>query len=128
MKILTVILASRDRDEMGSMIPMVLQPLLGKPIILHALETAQHVSDQDPLVITGHKNEAFQQIIEDRAFCVDLETPEGEGQALLRGLDNYPGDGVKYVLAYTADLPLITSNTLNQLVEVHDTHDDQSAC
>lgn len=110
-----IILAAGKGTRMNSDLPKVLHPLLDKPMILYAVETAQLVTGQPPIVVVGHEAERVRETVGGRARFVyqreQLGTAHAVGQAevLLR---EQPGT----VLITSGDMPLFKPETLAQLV------------
>src|SRR5690606_41349799 len=53
-----VILAAGQGTRMRSALPKVLQPLAGRPLLAHVIDTAQAAGGRDICVVYGHGGEA----------------------------------------------------------------------
>ncbi|MFU8770984.1 MAG: bifunctional UDP-N-acetylglucosamine diphosphorylase/glucosamine-1-phosphate N-acetyltransferase GlmU [Anaerolineales bacterium] len=118
MKITPVILAAGQGTRMRSDLPKVLHPLLGKPMVWYAIQTAQEVSDERAVMVIGHGGEevrrAVGQVVEFVVQEPQLGTAHAVKQAepLLRG-------STDLVLVTCADMPLLQADTLKSLVQAH---------
>ena len=84
MNIHTIILAAGKGTRMNTNLPKVMQPLGGKTIISHVIDTAQKVSDHITLV-TGYKKEVLKQFIGasyPNVISVDQDEQLGTGHAV----------------------------------------------
>jgi hypothetical protein len=60
MKITAVILAAGQGTRMRSALPKVLHPLLGRPMVSYAVDTARQVTSSKPVLVIGHGREDVQ--------------------------------------------------------------------
>ena len=84
MNIHTIILAAGKGTRMNTNLPKVMQPLGGKTIISHVIDTAQKVSDHITLV-AGYKKEVLKQFIGAsylNVSTVDQDEQLGTGHAV----------------------------------------------
>src|SRR4030067_305425 len=100
MKIAAVVLAAGQGTRMKSNLPKVLHPVLGKPMIWHALEAARLASTETPVGVVGHGADAVTEYLGDSARTVLQDPQLGTAHAvmqagpLLRGtLRPAPGRG-----------------------------------
>jgi bifunctional UDP-N-acetylglucosamine pyrophosphorylase/glucosamine-1-phosphate N-acetyltransferase len=121
MNLTAVVLAAGLGKRMQSETPKVLHKVLGKPMILHALDAVAQISNQLPVVIVGHGAGQVCEAIEGRARWAVQENQLGTAHAvrqaepLLRGKTDL-------VLVTSADLPLLRPETLANLVNVQKDH------
>lgn len=116
MKITTVLLAAGKGTRMHSKYPKVLHPLAGKPLLWHCLENIKTFTDEPPVVVVGHGYEAVQQAVEREARYVIQEDQLGTGHAVLQAESLLKGKS-DLVLVVQGDMPLLSGETLDQLVE-----------
>ena len=106
-----VILAAGQGTRMRSAQPKVLQPLGGKPLLEHVLETAQSLQPRHLHVVIGNGAELVKK--QDSDWSVQWwhqHKQQGTGDALRAAL---PGlSGAERVLVLYGDVPLLTSDTL----------------
>lgn len=111
-----IVLAAGKGTRMRSAHPKVLQPLAGRPLLAHVLETAWALQPQHLVVVTGFGAEQVQ-----AAFAGDArlqfarqEPQLGTGHAVQQALPLLPEAGVALVLY--GDVPLVPAAALAPLV------------
>lgn len=110
-----VILAAGVGKRMRSSLPKVLHKLAGKPLLKHAIDTAQTLSPRKIYIVYGHGGEqVLTEINDDQLTWVKQEPQLGTGHALLQVLPFLAKSGKTLVLL--GDVPLIQENSLTQLV------------
>ncbi|BEI36190.1 MULTISPECIES: bifunctional UDP-N-acetylglucosamine diphosphorylase/glucosamine-1-phosphate N-acetyltransferase GlmU [unclassified Polynucleobacter] len=123
-----VILAAGQGKRMKSALPKVLQPLAGKPLLQHVLETALAlVPKAQPLVVIGHGAQQVQTFLGhladfDQRFnkvkTVLQKEQKGTGHALLQALPKL--NPALPTLVLYGDVPLCSKETLNKLARLSD--------
>jgi bifunctional UDP-N-acetylglucosamine pyrophosphorylase/glucosamine-1-phosphate N-acetyltransferase len=87
----------------------------------HVLHAAEGLDPEHLLVVVGHGREQVTATLTGKARAVVQETQDGTGHAVRVALDTIPGvEGT--VVVVPGDAPLLTSATLQRLVETHETH------
>jgi bifunctional UDP-N-acetylglucosamine pyrophosphorylase/glucosamine-1-phosphate N-acetyltransferase len=114
-----VILAAGKGTRMHCKTPKVIQPVAGRPMILYALELAKTLQASPIVVVVGHQAEHITPLLPDHG-CQTVEQTEqlGTGHAMRQTeaiLKDFPGD----VLVLHADVPLLRADTLQRLVQTH---------
>ncbi len=114
MALSVVILAAGQGTRMKSTTPKVLHTISGKPMLFHAIDAAQQVSD-DITIVLYHQAERIQQEIETHYEGIhfhlqDAEKFPGTGGAMM-------GVSVTHerILILNGDMPLITQDSLELL-------------
>jgi bifunctional UDP-N-acetylglucosamine pyrophosphorylase/glucosamine-1-phosphate N-acetyltransferase len=116
MKISTIILAAGQGTRMVSDLPKVLHPLNGKPLILYSVDTASEIGTQKPVVVIGNGAEKVREVVGDRADFALQEKRLGTAHAVLAAENEFKEfDGL--VLVVAADMPLLTRETLQRMVD-----------
>lgn len=115
MDLSVVILAAGQGTRMKSDIPKVLHPLAGRPMVLHALETAHQLTDAPPVLVVGHMAEAVLDVVRERVLAVEQEEQLGTGHAVLQTREVLRGRADLVLVSY-ADMPLLRARTLSRLV------------
>lgn len=116
MELNVVILAAGKGTRMKSVLPKVMQPLAGRPLLRHVVDTAKALSAARTLVVYGHGGDLVQ-----RAFAAEpllwAEQAEqkGTGHAVQMALPQLPATGRTLILY--GDVPLTTTATLGRLSE-----------
>ena len=112
-----VILAAGKGTRMRSRLPKVLQPLAGRALLAHVLDTAHALHDARCVVVVGH---GAQQVREAFAGAGQLgfceQVPQlGTGHAVLQACPQLDDSGV--VLVLYGDVPLVRAQTLRPLLD-----------
>ncbi|MBI4063104.1 MAG: bifunctional UDP-N-acetylglucosamine diphosphorylase/glucosamine-1-phosphate N-acetyltransferase GlmU [Elusimicrobia bacterium] len=107
---------------MVSRIPKVLHPLGGRPILSYVLATAFQLKPKKVTVIVGQDERIRGRIMEEYAKIKNLELvrqakPLGTAHAL--GSAKKELDGVSTVLVLPGDVPLLSKDTLEELLAFH---------
>ncbi|GAA5336093.1 MULTISPECIES: bifunctional UDP-N-acetylglucosamine diphosphorylase/glucosamine-1-phosphate N-acetyltransferase GlmU [Thermus] len=111
-----VILAAGQGTRMKSRLPKVLHPLLGKPMLLYAVETALALGPERLVVVVGHGAEEVEAAL--RGYPVETVRQEaqlGTAHALLQAealLKDFAGP----FLVTQGDTPLLSPETLKALL------------
>ena len=112
----TIILAAGKGTRMNTNLPKVMQPIGGKTIISHVLDTAQKVSDHITLV-AGYKKEVLKQFIHlsyPNVSIVDQDEQLGTGHAV-KQVSHLIAPDQKILILY-GDVPLIQEATIQALI------------
>lgn len=110
-----VILAAGKGTRMHSALPKVLQPLGGKPLLQHVLDTAKTLSSRKIHVVVGNGAESIQEAcVGAPVWWWHQAAQLGTGDALKAAL---PGlRGAERVLVLYGDVPLLTADTLRDFL------------
>ena len=109
-----VILAAGEGTRMKSNLPKVLQPLAGRPLLRHVIDTARSLSPAAIHVVYGHAGEQVRAALADEPVSWVLQAERlGTGHAVLQAMPAI-ADG-DMVLVLFGDVPLISRATLAEL-------------
>ncbi|HEY2340439.1 MAG TPA: bifunctional UDP-N-acetylglucosamine diphosphorylase/glucosamine-1-phosphate N-acetyltransferase GlmU [Steroidobacteraceae bacterium] len=112
-----VILAAGEGKRMKSALPKVLQPLAGRALLEHVIDTARSLAPQAIHVVYGHGGERVRSALAGAPVSWTLQAQQlGTGHALLQAMPQIPDD--HRVLVLYGDVPLIGRATLLQLLEL----------
>jgi bifunctional UDP-N-acetylglucosamine pyrophosphorylase / glucosamine-1-phosphate N-acetyltransferase len=114
-RLTAVILAAGEGKRMRSRQPKVLHPLCGRPLIAYPLRTARALTDRIVLVVGPNADAVSTLAGPDVRSVVQLERL-GSGHAVRQARDEC-GDGT--ILVLPGDMPLLTIETIERLVEHH---------
>lgn len=121
-----IILAAGQGTRMNSTLPKVLHPILGKPLVWYAVETALQVCSAKPVVVIGHGAQAVQQALGDRVDYVFQAQQLGTGHAVMQAAEMLQAASrqgqTELVFVTYGDMPLVSAAILTRLKEVHQTH------
>ncbi len=117
MKVTALILAAGHGTRMRSKLPKMLHPLAGKPLVMHALENAASVSEDVPVVVVGHGEEAVRRAVGNAARFAVQEQQLGTGHAVMAAEPLLAG-ATDLVLVTYADMPLVKPETMRRIIEM----------
>jgi bifunctional UDP-N-acetylglucosamine pyrophosphorylase / glucosamine-1-phosphate N-acetyltransferase len=110
-----IILAAGAGKRMKSALPKVLQPLAGKPLLQHVLDTARTLNPVAIHVVYGHGGQAVRAAFARESVSWVLQAKQlGTGHAVMQTTAHLSGD--ERVLILYGDVPLITADTLQALL------------
>ena len=121
MRITPVILAAGEGTRMKSAIPKVLHPILGRPMIWYVLQSVRQITDSQPIIVVGPGAEAIRDIVGESAAFVTQAERLGTGHAVMQAESLLRGH-TDLVLVLYADMPLLTADTLQLLVDSQRDH------
>ncbi|HOK71499.1 MAG TPA: bifunctional UDP-N-acetylglucosamine diphosphorylase/glucosamine-1-phosphate N-acetyltransferase GlmU [Bacillota bacterium] len=111
-----LVLAAGHGKRMKSALPKPLHPVAGIPMIDHVVGSLVRSGASRVVVVVGHGGELIEEHLAGRAEIVWQREQLGTGHAVLAAgpaFDGYDGN----ILIVPADVPLLTSESLQQLVE-----------
>lgn len=117
MPLAVVTLAAGKGSRMKSDLPKVLHPLAGKPMLEHVLDAASALPSAIQHVVIGHGAEKVKATLvgSDIHWAEQLEQ-KGTGHAVAQAMPNVDSDAL--VLILYGDVPLIKTQTLQELVDI----------
>lgn len=111
-----IILAAGKGTRMRSSLPKVLQPLAGRPLLGHVIETAKKLQADKIIAIYGHGGSLVQnEFAQEQVQWVEQAEQLGTGHAVKVALPALPQDGLALILS--GDVPCITQQTLQKLLD-----------
>ncbi len=114
-KLAVVILAAGQGKRMKSDLPKVLQPLAGKPLLRHVVETARGLNADAIHVVYGHGGEQVRAAFANDALHWALQAEQkGTGHAVMQAMPAVSDE--QMVLVLYGDVPLINLETLQKLI------------
>jgi len=121
MKITSIILAAGQGTRMHSTLPKVLHPILGKPMIWYALRAAYQAAKEPPVIVVGHQADHVRHAVDQKARFVTQAERLGTGHAVQQAESLLRGKSDLILVTY-ADMPLISPQTLENLIDAHRDH------
>ncbi|MGH8038355.1 MAG: bifunctional UDP-N-acetylglucosamine diphosphorylase/glucosamine-1-phosphate N-acetyltransferase GlmU [Stenotrophomonas sp.] len=111
-----IILAAGAGKRMKSVLPKVLQPIAGRPMLAHVIDTARQLRPDAIHVVYGHGGEAVRAAFADQPDLQWAEQREqlGTGHAVQQAMPQVPDAAT--VLVLYGDVPLIRVDTLQHLL------------
>ena len=117
-----VILAAGQGKRMKSVLPKILHPVAGQPMLGHVIRVAQSVGAEPIVAVVGHGAEKVRTILGELDVSFALQSEQlGTGHALLcaeSALGGFSGD----LLLLCGDVPLLEESTLRRLIAHHRGH------
>ena len=111
-----VILAAGEGTRMKSRLPKVLQPLGGRPMLAHLLETAASLDPQQVHVVIGSSADRVKKALDDfNVNWVVQAERQGTGHAVMQAMPAIPDDTC--VLVLLGDHPLIPADVLSEMTK-----------
>jgi bifunctional UDP-N-acetylglucosamine pyrophosphorylase/glucosamine-1-phosphate N-acetyltransferase len=112
-----IVLAAGLGKRMHSDLPKVLQPLAGRPLLAHVLDTARALSPRKILVVHGHGADRVRAAFgEAKGIEWVLQAEQlGTGHAVQQAASRLGADAD--VLILYGDVPLVRADTLKQLLD-----------
>ena len=112
-----IILAAGAGKRMKSLLPKVLQPIAGQPMLAHVIATARELQPAGIHVVYGHGGEAVRAAFDDQQDLLWAEQSQqlGTGHAVLQAMPQVPDTA--QVLVLYGDVPLMRAQTLAALLE-----------
>ena len=115
MQTAAIVLAAGAGTRMKSKKPKVAHKILGKPLVNWVLDAAAEADVDKTVVVVGHGREDVEPLVEGKAEIVVQPEQHGTADAIAVCKDAFAGfDGS--ILVLSGDCPLITPETLRQLV------------
>ncbi|MGM0368924.1 MAG: bifunctional UDP-N-acetylglucosamine diphosphorylase/glucosamine-1-phosphate N-acetyltransferase GlmU [Bacillota bacterium] len=117
-----ITLAAGKGTRMKSKLPKVLHQVAGKSMVQHAVDTAAELAPVDNTVVVGYKAEKVKQGVTGDLEFVEQEEQLGTGHAVMQAQEKL-ADFSGSILVLYGDTPLLTAETLANLVQEHQTKD-----
>jgi bifunctional UDP-N-acetylglucosamine pyrophosphorylase/glucosamine-1-phosphate N-acetyltransferase len=115
MKIASIILAAGQSKRMVSDTPKVLHKLNGKPLIQYSIAAARQAVTETPVIVVGNGAEMVRDEVGDGAVFALQSERLGTAHAVMAAESTVARD-VDLVLVTSADMPLLTGETLSAIV------------
>lgn len=111
-----IILAAGAGKRMKSVLPKVLQPIAGQPMLAHVIAAARELQPAAIHVVYGHGGQAVRDRFADQPDLVWAEQTQqlGTGHAVAQAMPEVP-DATQVLVLY-GDVPLIRAQTLRHLL------------
>lgn len=117
-ELVSLILAAGKGTRMKSKLPKVLHKVAGKAMVERVLEAAQSIGAKRNVVIVGFGGDDVKAYLGDRAEYVTQLEQKGTGHAVQQA-ESVLGNHEGLILLLCGDTPLVTQQTLEQLLAHH---------
>lgn len=112
-----VILAAGQGKRMKSDLPKVLQPLAGRPLLKHVIDTARQLEPSSVHVVYGHGGDRVREVLKNEQVSWVMQAEQlGTGHAVMQAAKHLKDDEVALVLY--GDVPLTRAATLDELLSL----------
>ena len=125
---LVIVLAAGEGTRMKSKSAKVLHEIAGRTIIENLLAAVKPLDAKNLTVVVGsHKDEVIEHLLKiaPKAKTVFQEKRNGTGGAAQLALASHKGDGTVLILA--GDTPLLTTQTLQEFIDLHASHKNKAS-
>ena len=122
-RLYAVVLAAGLGKRMKSVLPKVLHPLLGRPMLSYTLDSLAPLDLAATIIVVGHSGELVQERMGSGFRYVWQDRQLGTGHALQQARETLSGE-TGTLLVLPGDIPLLQAAHLLHLLEVH----QQSQC
>lgn len=101
---------------MHSPLPKVLQPLAGKPLLQHVVDTSVQTGAEDICVVYGHGGDVVPAAFEGQNLRWALQAEQlGTGHAVQQAMPDTPEENLALILY--GDVPLLRAETLTRMLD-----------
>jgi len=118
MSVASILLAAGQGTRMRSKLPKVLHPIVGKPMVWHALRAVGPLVDLKPVVVVGYGAGDVKSAVGALADFAVQEEQLGTGHAVAAARSNLEGRADTILVTF-ADMPLLRKESLAALLELH---------
>lgn len=113
---IAIVLAAGKGTRMKSEKSKQVHKILGKEIVLRAVENAEKAGIDDIIAVVGYKKEQVQEVLKDKVKYVVQEEMLGTGHAVMQAKEYLQGKKGK-VVVLNGDVPILRPETIRKLVE-----------
>lgn len=115
MALKVVVLAAGKGTRMRSSLPKVLQPLAGKPLLQHVVDTAHTLKAEQVITVIGHQSHLVEEVMAEQKVDFVLQAEQlGTGHAVQVALPEIKDEDT--VLVLYGDVPLTSERTISDLL------------
>ena len=120
-----IILAAGKGSRMKTELPKGAYPILKKPMLEYVYESVKDSAVDETIIVVGYKKEIFEEMFKDEGVTFAYQERQlGTGHAVMCALDKIK-DNEGSTVVVCGDLPLITSEVINDIIKYHyDINDD----
>ncbi|RZB34393.1 MAG: bifunctional UDP-N-acetylglucosamine pyrophosphorylase / Glucosamine-1-phosphate N-acetyltransferase [Desulfobacteraceae bacterium Eth-SRB1] len=119
-RVAVIILAAGMGTRMKSSKPKVLHEILGKPMVMYVVKTANKVAGSNVILVVGNQAEKVREVLSENYELIFAlqEKQLGTGHAVLCALPYVP-EYIEQVVILCGDVPLLSSSTVLRLLDDH---------
>lgn len=121
-----LILAAGKGTRMKSELPKVVHPILGRPMVSYVIDAVKDIGCSKTILVTGYKSDvvkgALKNLYNEPLYYAEQTEQLGTGHAVQCYAKTVKdSDRPQNLLVVCGDTPLISIDTLKQMVEMHNT-------
>ena len=117
MAVSIIVLAAGQGKRMHSPMAKVLQPLAGKPLLQHVVDTSMQIGAEDICIVYGYGGDTVPAAFEGQNLRWALQAEQlGTGHAVQQAVADTPDNNL--VLILYGDVPLLRAGTLIRLLDI----------
>ncbi len=116
--IAAIILAAGKGERMKSVMPKVLHPLCGRPMLEYVLDLTQELKIKNNILVLGHKADEVKKRLRPRVKPVIQKRLVGTADAVKTALSALKGFKGTVLMLY-GDIPLLKKETIKSLIDYH---------
>ena len=113
---IAIVLAAGKGTRMKSEKSKQVHKILGKEIVLRAVENAKNAGIEDIIAVVGYKKEQVQAVLQDKVKYAYQEDMLGTGHAVMQARE-YLKDKKGKVVVLNGDVPILRPETIKKLIE-----------
>ena len=113
---IAIVLAAGKGTRMKSEKSKQVHKILGKEIVLRAVENAKNAGIEDIIAVVGYKKEQVQEVLQDSVKYAYQEDMLGTGHAVMQAKE-YLKDKKGKVVVLNGDVPILRPETIKKLIE-----------
>jgi bifunctional UDP-N-acetylglucosamine pyrophosphorylase/glucosamine-1-phosphate N-acetyltransferase len=113
-----VILAAGHGRRFKSRLIKVMHPLAGRPMIAYSVGIARSLGIGQTVLVVGHNAERVREYLGDQITYVEQPERLGTGHAVMQARSALEGRSQTVLVLY-GDMPLLKTETLQRLIEMH---------
>ena len=114
----SIILAAGQGTRMRSKLPKVIHPIVGKPMVWHAIKAVQGLTDLPPILVVGYRADIVKSAVgEDVSYAIQ-EEQLGTGHAVASAKSALEGKADTILVTF-ADMPLLRQESIAELIALH---------
>ena len=114
----SIILAAGQGTRMRSKLPKVIHPIVGKPMVWHAIKAVQGLTDLPPVLVVGYRADIVKSAVgEDVSYAIQ-EEQLGTGHAVASAKSALEGKADTILVTF-ADMPLLRQESIAELIALH---------
>jgi UDP-N-acetylglucosamine diphosphorylase/glucosamine-1-phosphate N-acetyltransferase len=115
---IALILAAGKGTRMKSDLPKPIVPIKGKPIVQHLIDSFREAGVKDIALIVGYKSDEVKKALGGNLTYIEQKEQRGTGHAVMQAATKIDWKR-KDIFVFVGDSPLITSDTIRELLAYH---------